>query len=87
MATNDPDECGGGVSEHRVCAVGEAELLADGWKRCFAADEPRLSEAVETYEELGFEVTTAPVDLYGGGCTECMKGAPCQLQVIFTRKR
>ncbi len=85
--SDDEGVCGGGATQQQVCARGEAALLADGWKRCFVADEPRLSEALETYEELGFEVTTAPVDVDGGGCTECMKSAPCQFQVIFTRKR
>ena len=31
----------------------EVEALAHGWSRCFVAEEPRLSEMVETYEELG----------------------------------
>lgn len=32
------------------------ELVADGWKRRFNADEPRLSEMKEYYESLGLEV-------------------------------
>ena len=68
-------------------AEGEDGLLRDGWQRCFVAEEPRLSEAIETYEELGFEVKTVPVDVRGGGCTECMKAHPGRHFVIFTRRR
>ena len=62
------------------------ELLAEGWERCFIADEPRLSEAVETYEELGFEVALVPVPLDDEGCTECMVNEPDRYRVIFVRK-
>jgi len=66
----------------------EEDLLAEGWQRCFIADEPRLSEAVETYEELGFEVLLRPVDPEAEGeCTECMKQQPDRFKVIYTRKR
>jgi ribosomal protein S18 acetylase RimI-like enzyme len=34
----------------------EEELLAAGWERRFIATEPRLREAIELYEEIGFEV-------------------------------
>jgi hypothetical protein len=65
----------------------ERELIAEGWQRCFIADEPRLSEAVETYEELGFEVTLLPVGLEDGECTECMRQQPERFKVIYTRRR
>lgn len=64
----------------------ERELLAEGFKRCFVTDEPRLSEAVETYEELGFEVVLTPVPLEDGECTECMRLEPDRYRVIYTRK-
>jgi hypothetical protein len=64
----------------------EGQLLAEGWKRCFIADEPRLSEAVETYRELGFEVALLPVPLNDGACTECMRQDPDRYRVIYTRK-
>lgn len=62
-------------------------LIAQGWQRCFIADEPRLSEAVETYEELGFEVQLLPVPEEDGQCTQCMRLDPNRFRVIFTRKR
>jgi len=64
-----------------------AELQARGWKRCFIADEPRLSEAVETYEELGLEVLLVQVTQRDAECTECMKQAPQRFLVIYTRPR
>ena len=65
----------------------EAKLLEQGWKRCFVADEPRLSEAVETYEELGFEVTLVRPPPGDAECTACMMQDPHRYRVIYTRKR
>ena len=72
----------------KVCVTREEEtLVAEGWRRCFVADEPRLSEAIETYRELGYEVQLLPVALEDEGCTECMKHDPDRFRVIYTRKR
>jgi cytosine/adenosine deaminase-related metal-dependent hydrolase len=71
----------------RSTALSAEELLAQGWKRCFIADEPRLSEAVETYEELGLEVLLLQVMERDAACTECMKQAPERFFVIYTRPR
>lgn len=69
------------------------QLAAEGWTRQSVASEPRLSEAVQTYESLGFEVLLVPVLQEcgsGGGagsCTACF-GAdenPDRYQVIYTR--
>ena len=69
------------------CSAGdEDELLARGFERCFVADEPRLSEAVETYEELGFEVALLPVACNDGSCTECLQQDPDRYRVIYIRK-
>jgi hypothetical protein len=62
----------------------EAELAADGWTRCFVAQGTRLEEAVQTYEEIGFEVTTVPVEVVGP-CSACFEGEPAF--VIYTRPR
>jgi len=64
-----------------------AQLEAQGFKRCFIADEPRLSEATQTYEELGLEVALAPVEHDDAACTECMRQAPGRFWVIYTRPR
>lgn len=69
----------------------EAELKAQGWARKFTADEPRLSEAVEEYRDLGFEVHLEPVDPDAcqseGQCTACFDNpeAARRFKVIFTR--
>ncbi len=65
--------------------VEEAE--AQGWKRCFVAEEPRLSEMMETYAELGFEVVALPVDLEPGACNACLAEAPDRVRVIYTWRR
>ena len=65
------------------------ELTAAGWTRQSALSEPRLSEAVEAYEEIGFEVTLDAVDLCAGseegGCTACLGDNPEFVKVIYTR--
>ena len=62
------------------------ELKSQGWERRFVYDEPRLSEAVETYRELGFEVLLLPVAPTDEECTECMLQEPDRFRVIYTRK-
>jgi hypothetical protein len=46
------------------------ELEKEGWPRQFKADEPRLSEAVEMYNSLGFEVHLEPM-VPDGNSEEC----------------
>ncbi len=71
----------------RPAGRSKAELLAQGWERRFIYDEPRLSEAVEIYRELGFEVALLPVAPDDVDCSECMKEEPERYRVIYTRKR
>ena len=63
------------------------ELRSRGWERRFVYDEPRLSEAVEIYRELGFEVLLLPIAPDDSECTECMLQEPDRFKVIYTRKR
>jgi hypothetical protein len=67
----------------------------EGWQRQSVASEPRLSEVVELYESLGFDVLLVPVleeccsEGADGTCTACF-GAdedPSRFQVIYTRPR
>ena len=59
----------------------------EGWERRSILDEPRLSEAVHMYEEMGYEVLVKEVraeDVKDGSCcTECI---PDTMKVIYTRK-
>jgi hypothetical protein len=65
------------------------ELEKEGWVKQFTADEPRLSEAVEEYRELGFEVHLEPLDPLemAGECTSCLMASCDRYQVIYTRRK
>ncbi len=78
----------------------EKALEAEGWTRQFVANEPRLTEAVELYRQLGFEVLLEPLpetvqcdDCEGAAetdkseCRVCFQGVEDQYRVIFTRPR
>jgi hypothetical protein len=74
----------------------EEQLVAEGWERRFVAMEPRLSEAVQLYEEIGFEVLLDPlpteVELKGAGCEEsgctaCFDADRERYRIIYTRAK
>lgn len=67
----------------------QRELEAAGWVRQFTAEEPRLSEAVELYRALGFEVHLEPVrpEELAEGCRECFKIEPGKCKTIYTRRK
>lgn len=61
----------------------------EGWTRRTTTDEPRLSELVELYRELGFEVQLREVsreDL-GADCVECYLVFPERFRTIYTRPK
>lgn len=77
----------------------EKILTAQGWTRQFTTNEPRLSEAVQMYRELGFEVLLEPLpkepecgpcegpeESGNEGCRACFKGVEDQYKIIFTRR-
>jgi hypothetical protein len=61
----------------------------DGWKKMFAAKEPRLSEAVELYKSLGFDVRLEPIrpENVDSDCTECFEKDSEGYKMIYTSKR
>jgi hypothetical protein len=72
----------------------EEELVAAGWERRFIACEPRLSEMVEMYKEIGFEVHLEPLpskeemdqsSCEDSGCTACFDVDSERYRIIFTR--
>ena len=67
----------------------QQELEMMGWKRQFTADEPRLSEAVEEYQELGFEVLLEPLNPLemSGECTSCLSACGDRYKTIYTRRK
>lgn len=69
----------------------EGELLAEGWTKQTTIGEPRLSEIVESYKLLGYEVYVVehPVDS-GEGCNTCFSAGAEMGQVygdVYLRKR
>ena len=65
----------------------EEELKRQGWEKRFTIDEPRLSEMVEQYKELGFEVLLEPVDTSSEECTTCIIAFHDRYKTIYTRRR
>jgi hypothetical protein len=63
------------------------ELEKEGWTRQFTADEPRLSEAIEMYKSLGFEVRLEPVvpDESSEECAACFEVLCNHYKTIYTR--
>ncbi len=71
-------------------------LQHEGWTRQFIANEPRLSEAVELYNQSGFDVhleSVPDVDEIGrcpqgeaGECRVCFEGNEDQYKIIYTRQ-
>jgi len=65
----------------------EEELKKQGWEKRFTIDEPRLSEMVEQYKELGFEVLLEPVDTTSEECTTCITAFSERYRTIYTRRK
>ena len=65
----------------------EEELIRDGWEKQSTHDEPRLSDTVEAYKEIGFEVHLEPFNPDDEpGCVACMKISPEKYKTIYTKK-
>ena len=81
-------------SDHDSCGVASerlAELAGAGWERRATVSEPRLGEAAEAYQLLGFQVHLEPFDpsaKSGNGCTVCFENPETAglFKTIFTRK-
>ena len=67
---------------------GDPKLLAEGWERRFMADAERAREAVELYEELGYEVRTEAVrsEDVADDCEDCQLLMLLRFQTIYTRR-
>jgi hypothetical protein len=65
------------------------ELEKNGWQRQFTTNEPRLSEAVELYKELGYEVhLESPSEAeVAEECNICFEGSHEKYKTIYTRKK
>ena len=65
------------------------ELKEEGWVQQFLACEPRLSEAIELYESIGFEVHLQPVipGEIDAECKVCYEIEPDRYKTIYTRSK
>jgi hypothetical protein len=65
----------------------EKKLIKQGWEKQATYDNPRLSEMVEMYKEIGLEVHLEPFNAENEtGCSSCMKLMPDLFKTIYTRK-
>ena len=68
----------------------EADLLAEGWSKQTTIGEPRLSEIVENYSGLGYEVHVVEHrEESGDGCNTCFTAGAEMGQVygdVYIRK-
>lgn len=66
----------------------EEKLISEGWEKKATYDDPRLTEIVEMYKKIGFEVHLEPFDAkHENGCTGCMQLFPDQFRTIYTRRK
>jgi hypothetical protein len=60
----------------------------EAWKDRGAFDEPRLSDVVEMYKELNFEVLLVDFDPDAQTeCVACMRLEPERYKTVYTRKQ
>ena len=67
----------------------EDELKRNGWVQRFTTSEPRLSEVVELYESIVFEVPLEPLSPSEeeAECKVCFKGTPDKYRTVYTRPK
>ena len=66
----------------------EQELNKEGWTKQSTHDEPRLSDIVEMYEEIGLEVLLEPFNpSEEPGCTDCMRASVDKYKTIYTKRK
>ena len=75
------------LSEAQLTA--DPVLIAEGWERRFVTDGRRAAEAVELYEELGYEVRTEAVrrEELENECEDCQLVLLMQFKTIYTRRK
>ena len=67
----------------------EKELEKKGWVKQTTIGEPRLSEIVELYESLGYEVRLEPVKLdeLDEECRRCYESEVDEVKTVYVRKK
>jgi hypothetical protein len=66
----------------------EEKLIKEGWQKRATYDDPRLSEMVKLYEEIGLEVHLEAFHPENEtGCTGCMQLLPDLFKTLYTRRK
>lgn len=80
-------------SLERVLSPGQLQadpaLVAQGWERRFTADAQRAKEAMELYEQLGYDVRAEPMrpEELDDDCEDCGTVVAFHFLAIYTRKK
>lgn len=77
------------IAQHKEVSVEDA-LLKDGWQRQTTIGEPRLSEIVQNYKAMGFEVHVEEFKTEGDGCNTCFDAGQemgFMYGTVYVRKR
>lgn len=64
------------------------KLQQEGWKEQYTYSEPKLSEIVELFKQMGLEVrveSPTPPEIEDG-CAKCGRGQCTEYKTIFTRE-
>lgn len=65
----------------------DREMTVREWRERGVFEEPRLSEIIAVYKELGFEVRCEAFEaVVGADCTECMRASANRCRMVYTRK-
>ena len=68
--------------------IPEEKLIKQGWQKQSTYDNPRLSEMVAMYQEIGLEVHLEPFNAeHEAGCSGCMQLKPELFKTIYTRRK
>ena len=64
-------------------------LVVQGWERRFTADAQRAKEAMELYEQLGYEVRAEPMrpEELDDDCEDCGTVVAFHFLAIYTRNK
>ena len=62
-------------------------LIKEGWERRSILDEPRLSEVVQLYKDLGLEVKVVDLtpEMVAEGCDTCLVGGLERYKVVYIK--
>ena len=66
-----------------------AKLEKEGWIKRTTIGEPRLSEVVELYKSLGYDVRVEPVKLdeLDEECKRCYENEADEAKTVYVRKK